>query len=150
MQIIYGLPLLTKRQWKRLISVESTCPCSASTGYRLGQIGQMHRSSWHAPFSHLILWKKEKAKISGYHPDGERRFTANYSFLWRVEQVRRTQNVVLSRFLCKMYEKQLKMADFSKFGQTYQFRWLQTIQNHDTLNRYHFNTFQWFLKFRRI
>ena len=68
-----------------------------------------------------------------------------------MEQVGRTHNVVLSHFLHKMYGKQLKLADFSIFGQIYQFPWLETVQNdHDTLNRHHLSTFQWFSKFHQI
>ena len=71
---------------------------------------------------------------------------ANFSS--HVGQVGRAQNVVLSYYLNRLYEKQLKTADFSMFGQLYQFQWLETIQNeHDILNRHPCNTFQWFLKF---
>ena len=61
---------------------------------------------------------------------------------FRVEQVRSGQNVILSRFLYKMYGKHLKMAEFSIIGQIGQFQLIETIKYyHDTLNRHHFNTF---------
>ena len=50
-----------------------------------------------------------------------------------------------------MYGKQLRMTDFSIFGQIYQFQRLETIKNdHDTLNIRYFNTIQCFLKLYKI
>ena len=42
------------------------------------------------------------------------------------------------------------MADFSAFGQIYQFQGMEATKYHCTLNRHHFNAFQLFSKIHHI
>ena len=58
------------------------------------------KSWWKVPKLQDITWMVNQS------------FFANFNFPWGVEQVRITANRVFSKFLYKMYGKQLKMAAF--------------------------------------
>ena len=101
-------------------------------------LGQMHNPS--CSFTLIFRKKKSTRKLRDIILMVKECW--NFSFLWGVEQVRRTENVVFSNFLYKRYRKQLKMAYFTVFGQIYKFQLLETIQNdYDALNRHYLNTF---------